>query len=95
MNSHKNPYIHNKNIVEWIKPTIQHEAKFYNVDIEGLTDKQIALVVRALRMHTLMVWASNYDRTELGEKDKETSFYPIETSIGRFLRDSAEVVLDE
>lgn len=90
---HKDRYIQGQTIAQYVRPTIQDEANRFNVPMP--TDEQIALVVSALRMHHIMVHASDYDRSELGKPDQVTDFYPIESSIGRFFRDSARVVLDE
>jgi len=90
---HREALIGGKTIAQHLRPVVDDEARRYG--IASPSDKQIALVVSALRMHHTMVHAGNYDRSELGEPDKITTFYPIESSIGRFLRDSAQVVFDE
>ncbi len=82
-----------KTLVEWLKPTIQDEARRYSVEIPN--DKQIALVISALRMHTVVVHAAQYDFSELGKPDEVTKYWPVESSIGRYFRDSAYETLDK
>lgn len=81
-------------LIDWLKPTIKDECNFYG-DIPMPTDEQIAVVVRAMRMHHLVVHASDYDFSELHERDKATTFYPIQSSIGRFFRDAPLEILDK
>lgn len=81
-----------KNIVEWLRPTIEDEARYFGVPVP--TDEQIAVVVSSMRMHTLITRAAGYDQSELGKPDEVTKYWPIESSIGRFFRDAARVVLD-
>lgn len=90
---HRDRYIKGQTIAQYVRPTIIDEA--YRFDVPIPTEEQIALVVSALRMHHIMVHASDYDRSELGKPNEITDFYPIESSIGRFFRDSARVTLDE
>lgn len=90
---HNDPTINGETIAEWLRPTLLDEANRFNVPMPS--DAQIALVVSAMRMHSLMVYASTYDRSELGKPDTLTDFYPIESSIGRFFRDSSRLILDE
>ena len=89
---HRERLIGGENIAKHLWPTMIDESIRYDVPMP--TDKQIALVVSALRMHGTMVHAGSYDRSELGHIDKLTDFYPIESSIGRFFRDSAIDVLE-
>lgn len=90
---HKDRHINGKNIVQHLKPTLEQECQFYSVPMP--TDAQIAIVVKSLRMHHTMVHAAQYDFSELGKPNTPTDFYPIESSIGRFLRDSPDEILDE
>lgn len=83
-----------KTIIEWLKPTIREEIKFYG-GIEMPTDEQIAVVVRSMRMHHLMEHAAGYDQSELHSPDQITKYWPIESSIGRFLRDAPLETLDK
>jgi hypothetical protein len=89
---HHERLIGGENIAKHLWPTMIDESIRYNVPMP--TEKQIALVVSALRMHGTMVHAGSYDRSELGSNDKITDFYPIESSIGRFFRDSAIEILE-
>lgn len=82
-----------KTLVEWLKPTIEQECQFYGIGLP--TAEQIAVVAKSLRMHHLMVHASQYDFSKLHDRDKPTDFYPIQSSIGRFLRDAPDVTIDE
>lgn len=90
---HKNKIMDNgQNIVDYIIPTlIQDSSLFGNVPIPSR--EQIALVIRALRMHPLLVYASEYDFSELSKPDEPTKFFPTISSIGRFFRDAPEEVL--
>ncbi len=89
---HRQLLIAGQNIAEHLRPVIEEEAMRHGVPAPS--DKQIALVVSALRMHTTIVHAGSYDRSELGRPDQVTTFHPIESSTGRFLRDAALVVLE-
>lgn len=82
-----------QDLVDWITPTVKDEARLFGVDMPS--PKQMALVISALRMHTIMVHASDYDQSELGKPKERTTFYPIESSIGRYFRDAARVTLDK
>lgn len=90
---HKQTRIGGRSLADHLRPTLRQESQLFNVPMP--TDEQIALVASALRMHTTMLHASTYDRSELGNPDEQTSFYPIESSVGRWLRDAAREVLDE
>lgn len=81
-----------KTLVEWIKPTIKDECRFYGVP--ELTDKQIAVVISSLRMHTIMMHAADYDTSELGNNEKVDTYWPMQGSIGRYFRDAARETLD-
>lgn len=81
-----------KSLVDWITPTVINECRLYGIAMP--TPRQIAVVISAIRMHTIILHASEYDRSELGQPDKVTEFYPIESSIGRFFRDAARVTID-
>lgn len=81
-------------LYEALGDTMRDEARHFNVDMP--TEKQTALVVSALRMHGIMAHASSYDQREnYPYQDKRTGFYPIETSIGRWMRDAAREVLED
>lgn len=80
-------------LVGWLKPTIRDECNFYG-GVPMPTDEQIAVVIRSMRMHHLMTHAAEYDYSELHERDKKTTFYPTESSIGRFFRDAPLEILD-
>lgn len=92
---HKNKAMDNsQNIVDWIMPTIIQESQFYG-GIPIPSREQVALVIRALRMHHLLEYASKYDFSELSKPDEVTRFWPTISSIGRFFRDAPLGVLDE
>lgn len=92
---HKNKAMDNgQNIVDWIMPTIIQESQFYG-GIPIPSREQVALVIRALRMHHLLEYASKYDFSELSKPDEVTRFWPTISSIGRFFRDAPLEVLDE
>lgn len=80
-------------LTRWIQPTMRDEGRRYGVEMP--TEKQIALVISALRMHTVMEHAGLYDRSELGKPDEITEYWPIESSIGCYFRDAAESILRE
>nr|DAX33172.1 MAG TPA: hypothetical protein [Caudoviricetes sp.] len=90
---HKNRTMNNgQNIVDWIMPTIiQDSSLFGNIPLPSR--EQIALVIRALRMHPLLAYASQYDFSEPSKPDEATKFYPEISSIGRFFRDAPLEVL--
>lgn len=83
-----------QNIVDWIMPTITQESRFYG-KIPIPSREQVALVIRALRMHHILEYASKYDFSELSKPDEITKFFPTISSIGRFFRDGPEEVLIE
>jgi len=89
---HKDTKINGKNIVDWLKATVQHECDFYGV--EPLSDEQIAVVVSSMRMHTLIMHAAEYDYSELGKPDQVQEFWPMQSSVGRYFRDAARDTLD-
>lgn len=92
---HKNRTMDNgQNIVDWVIPTIIQESQFYG-RIPLPSREQIALVIRALRMHHLLEYASKYDFSELGKPDEVTRFWPTISSIGRFFRDAPQEILDK
>ena len=92
---HENKTMDNsQNIVDWIMPTlIQDSSLFGNIPLPSR--EQVALVVRALRMHILLVYASGYDYSELSKPDEITKFFPTISSIGRFFRDAPQEILDK
>lgn len=83
-----------QNIVDWIMPTITQESRFYG-GVPLPSREQVALVIRALRMHHILEYASKYDFSELSKPDEVTRFWPTISSIGRFFRDAPLEVLDE
>ena len=92
---HKTKLMDNgQNIVDWVMPTIIQESRFYG-KIPLPSREQIALVIRALRMHHLLEYASKYDFSELSKPDEVTKFFPTISSIGRFCRDAPLEGLDE
>lgn len=72
---------------------IQDSSLFGNIPLPSR--EQIALVIRALRMHHLLEYASKYDFSELSKPDEITKFFPTISSIGRFFRDAPLEVLYE
>ncbi|MFA5937564.1 MAG: hypothetical protein WC822_06840 [Candidatus Paceibacterota bacterium] len=82
-----------RTLIEWSREGIRNECQFYNVPMP--TDEQIAVVIASMRMHHIMVHASDYDFSELHAPEKATTFYPIQSSIGRFLRDAPMETLDK
>lgn len=78
-------------LVDWVLPTIHDEARRFDVTMPD--KKQVALVISSLRMHSIIAHAAAYDTSELGQPDKVTEFWPIESSVGRYLRDAADEVL--
>lgn len=92
---HKNKIMDNgQNIVDWVMPTLIQESRFYG-GIPLPSREQVALVIRALRMHPLLEYASKYDYSELSKPNEITKFFPTISSIGRFFRDAPQEVLDE
>lgn len=92
---HKTKLMDNgQNIVDYIMPTIKREC-YLSGGIPEPSREQIAIVIRALRTHPLLVYASNYDFSELLKPDEPTKFFPTISSIGRFFRDAPQEVLDE
>lgn len=81
-----------KTLVEWIKPTIEDECRFYGVEMPS--DAQIAVAISAIRMHTIIMHAADYDTSELQKPDTVTEFWPMQSSIGRYFRDAARDTLD-
>nr|DAK63421.1 MAG TPA: hypothetical protein [Caudoviricetes sp.] len=91
----KNRIMNNgQNIVDWIMPTLIQESQFYG-GVPLPSREQVALVIRALRMHPLLDYASEYDYSELSKPDEITRFWPTISSIGRFFRDAPLGVLYE
>lgn len=92
---HKTRTINGQNIVDYIMPTLIQESRIFgNTPIPIPSREQIALVIRAMRMHQLLDYASQYDFSELGKPDEVTRFWPTISSIGRFFRDAPQEVLD-
>lgn len=83
-----------QNIVDYIMLTLIQESRFYG-GIPLPSREQVALVIRALRMHPLLEYASKYDYSELYKPDEITNFFPTISSIGRFFRDAPLEVLDK
>ena len=91
---HKKKEINGQNIIDWVMPTIIQESRLYG-GIPLPSREQVALVIRAMRMHPLLDYASKYDFSELSKPDEITKFFPTISSIGRFFRDAPQEVLDE
>ena len=89
---HKSLRFDGKTITQRIEHTMRQESQMYGVPMP--TEKQMALVISALRMHPDMVHASQYDFSEPGAPDTPTDFYPIQSSIGRYYRDAAYEILN-
>lgn len=89
---HKTRTIDGQNIVDYIMSTIIQESRLYG-GIPLPSREQIALVIRAMRTHPLLEYASGYDYSELFKPDEITKFYPEISSIGRFFRDAPLEVL--
>lgn len=83
-----------QDIVDWVMPTIIQESRFYG-GVPLPSREQVALVIRALRMHPLLEYASKYDFSELSKPNEITEFFPTISSIGRFFRDAPLEILDE
>lgn len=92
---HKDKHMaNNENIVDFIRFDMEQDSKLFgNVPLP--TREQTALVIRALRMHPLLTYASEYDYSELSKPDEVTKFYPEISSIGRFFRDAPLEVLEK
>ena len=92
---HKDKHMaNNENIVDFIRFDMKQDSKLFgNVPLP--TREQTALVIRALRMHSLLTYASEYDYSELSKPDEVTKFWPTISSIGRFFRDAPLEVLYE
>lgn len=92
---HKDKHMaNNENIVDFIRFDMKQDSKLFgNVPLP--TREQTALVIRALRMHTLLTYASEYDYSELSKPDEVTRFWPTISSIGRFFRDAPLEVLEK
>lgn len=82
-----------KTLVDWITPTIEQECRLYGVEMPS--PKQIAVVISALRMHTIIMHAAEYDYSELGKPDQKTEYWPMQSSIGRYFRDAARETLEK
>ena len=90
---HKNPKMSGgETLVEWITPTVKDECRFYNVPMPS--DKQMAVVISALRMHTIIMHAAEYDKSNLHKPDEIDPYWPMQGSIGMFFRDAARITLD-
>nr|DAS46289.1 MAG TPA: hypothetical protein [Caudoviricetes sp.] len=92
---HKNKHMLNgQNIVDFIRLNMEQDRKIFG-NIPLPTREQTALVIRALRMHSLLNYASEYDVSELSKPDEVTGFWPTISSIGRFFRDAPLEVLEK
>lgn len=92
---HKNKHMLNdQNIVDFIRFDMEQDSKLFG-NIPLPTREQTALVIRALRMHSLLDYASEYDYSELSKPDEITRFWPTISSIGRFFRDAPLEVLEK
>lgn len=90
---HKDRFINGQTLIDHIKEGVEYECRRYGIEMP--TNLQMALVISQLRMHHTMAHAIDYDFSELGEPSKITDFYPQASSVGRFLRDAAQVTIDE
>lgn len=81
-----------EHFVDHVKVAIKNECRYRGIPM--LDDMQIGVVVRSLRNHSYSVLMTHYDRRELGNPTKVTDFYPIESSVGRFLRDAGNELID-
>nr|DAR05895.1 MAG TPA: hypothetical protein [Caudoviricetes sp.] len=92
---HKDKHMaNNENIVDFIRFDMEQDSKLFgNVPLP--TREQTALVIRALRMHSLLTYASEYDYSELLKPDEVTKFWPTISSIGRFFQDAPLEVLEK
>ena len=91
---HKNPYMPDgETLVDWITRTVEDECRFYKVPMPS--KEQMAVVISAIRMHTIIMHAAEYDYSELGDRSKKTEFWPMQSSIGRYFRDASRVTLDK
>ena len=91
---HKNKHMaNNENIVDFIRFDMKQDSKLFG-NIPLPTREQTALVIRALRMHSLLTYASEYDYSELSKPDEVTKFWPTISSIGRFFRDAPLEILE-
>lgn len=88
---HHNLLINGDDLIKHVRTTVKQECQFYGVPMPD--DRQIAVVISALRMHHTLVHASEYDYSELHKPDEKTDFYPIQSSIGRYFRDAASEFL--
>lgn len=82
-----------KTLVDWITPTVDDECRFYGV--KPPSKEQMAVVISAIRMHTIIMHAAQYDYSQLGHPDKIDEHWPIQSSIGRYFRDASRITLDE
>lgn len=91
---HKNAKMSDgQTLVDWITNTVEDECRFYKVPMPS--KEQMAVVISAIRMHTIIMHAADYDISELGKPDEVTKFWPMQSSIGRYFRDAARLTLDE
>ena len=91
---HKNKHmINGGNIVDFIRFDMKQDSKLFG-NIPLPTREQTALVIRALRMPTLLTYASDYDYSELSNPDEITRLWPTISSIGRFFRDAPLEILE-
>ena len=90
---HKDPLINGKPLVDFIRESIRHDANYHGSFMP--TDLQIALVISALRNHTITSYAISYDLSELHEPGKISSFYPEASSVGRYFRDASAITIDK
>lgn len=90
---HKQTKMHDgKTLVQWITPTVQDEARHFGIEMP--TPEQMALVISAIRMYTIIMHAAEYDYSVLGKPDEKDTLWPMQSSIGRYFRDAARETLD-
>lgn len=78
--------------VDHVKVAIANECRYRGIPM--LDDMQIGVVITSLRNHSYTSLMTRYDRRKLGDPTKVSNFYPIESSVGRFLRDAGNELID-
>ena len=92
---HKNKHmINGENIVDWVMHGVIRESKLHG-GVPIPSRKQVAIVIRAMRMFHLIEYAANYNFPELKEPDNTAKFYPAIISICKFFRDAPLEVLEK
>lgn len=81
-----------QHFVDHVKVAIKNECRYRGIPM--LDDMQIGVVITSLRNHSYAMLMTRYDRRERFDLTKVTDFYPIESSVGRFLRDAGNELID-